>query len=41
MKPERGRDLSPLENHYRAQTAPRKRLKHLKEFMDQGVNAPK
>ena len=34
-QPQPGRDLSPLENHYRAQTAARKRLKHLKEVMDQ------
>jgi hypothetical protein len=41
MKPERGHDLSPLENHYRAQTAARTRLKHLKEVMDQPAKAPK
>ena len=41
VKPQIGRDLSPLENHYRAQTAARTRLKHLKAFMDQGANAPK
>jgi hypothetical protein len=41
MKPERGHDLSPLENHYRAQTAARTRLKHLKEVMDQAAKAPK
>ena len=41
MQPQPGRDLSPLENHYRAQTAARKRLKHLKEFMDQAAKAPK
>jgi hypothetical protein len=35
IKPQPGHDLSPLENHYRAQTAARKRLKHLKEFIDQ------
>jgi hypothetical protein len=33
-RPQPGRDLSPLENHYRAQTAARKRLRHLKEFLD-------
>ena len=41
IKPQPGRDLSPLENHYRAQTAARTRLKHLKAFMDQAANAPK
>ncbi len=41
IKPQPGRDLSPLENHYRAQTAARTRLKHLKTFMDQAANAPK
>ena len=41
MKPERGHDLSPLENHYRAQTAARTRLKHLKAFMDQPAKTPK
>ena len=40
-KPQPGRDISPLENHYRSQTAARKRLKHLKELMDQIANAPK
>jgi hypothetical protein len=39
-QPSRG-DLSPLENHYRAQTAPRKRLKHLKEFIDQATKTAK
>jgi hypothetical protein len=39
-QPSRG-DLSPLENHYRAQTAPRKRLKHLKEFIDQAAKTAK
>jgi hypothetical protein len=33
-QPKPGRDYSPLENHYRAQTAARKRLKHLKEWID-------
>jgi hypothetical protein len=33
VPPQPGHDLSPLENHYRAQTAARKRLKHLKEFI--------
>ena len=41
VKPQPGRDLSPLENHYRAQTAARTRLKHLKEFMDEAAKAPK
>ncbi|MFI5457249.1 MAG: M48 family metalloprotease [Isosphaerales bacterium] len=40
-KPQPGRDISPLENHYRSQTAARKRLKHLKELMDQPAIAPK
>jgi len=40
-KPQPGRDTSPLENHYRSQTAARKRLKHLKELMDQIAKAPK
>jgi hypothetical protein len=30
-----------LDNHYRAQTAARKRLKHLNVFMDQAATAPK
>jgi hypothetical protein len=33
-KPRPGQDLSPVENHYRAQTSIRKRLKHLKEYLD-------
>ncbi len=41
VKPQPGRDLSPLENHYRAQTAARKRLKHLKEVTDQPAAATK
>jgi hypothetical protein len=41
IQPQRGRDVSPLENHYRAQTAARKRLKHLKEFIDQPAHGPK
>jgi hypothetical protein len=41
VQPQPGRDLSPRENHYRAQTAPRKRLKHLKEFIDQAATASK
>jgi hypothetical protein len=41
VQPQPGRGLSPLENHYRAQTAPRKRLKHLKEFIDQAAKASK
>jgi Peptidase family M48 len=40
-KPQPDRDISMLENHYRAQTAARKRLKHLKEFMDQVAKGPK
>jgi Peptidase family M48 len=32
VKPQPGRGVSPLENHYRAQTAAWKRLEHLKEF---------
>jgi hypothetical protein len=39
-KPQPGRDISPLENHYRAQTAARKRLKHLKGLMDSSLKAP-
>jgi hypothetical protein len=35
-KPQPGRDISPLENHYRSQTAAWKRLKHLKGRMDAG-----
>jgi Peptidase family M48 len=41
IKPDPARDLSPLENHYRAQTAARKRLKHLKAIMDKSADAPK
>ncbi len=41
IKPQPGRDLSPLENHYRAQTAARKRLKNLKTFIDRTAGAPK
>ena len=41
VKPQPGRDLSPLENHYRAQTAARTRLKHLKSFMDAAAKTPK
>jgi hypothetical protein len=33
-KPQPGRDISPLENHYRSHTAAWKRLKHLKGLMD-------
>jgi hypothetical protein len=40
-KPKPGRDVSPLENHYRSQTAVRKRLKHLKEFIDGAGQAAK
>jgi hypothetical protein len=38
-KPQPGREISPPENHYRSQTAARKRLKHLKELMDQGAGS--
>jgi hypothetical protein len=41
VKPQPGRDLSPLENHYRAQTAARTRLKHLNSFMDEAAKIPK
>lgn len=41
IKPKPGHDLSPLENHYRAQTAARKRLKHLKEFTEQTAKSAK
>ena len=41
VKPQPGQDLSPLENHYRAQTAARTRLKHLKSFMDAAAKTPK
>jgi hypothetical protein len=40
-KPQPGRDISPLENHYRAQTAAWKRLKHLKGLIDPGSKAPR
>jgi Peptidase family M48 len=40
-KPQPDRDISLLDNHYRAQTAAWKRLKHLKVFMDQAATAPK
>jgi hypothetical protein len=33
-KPQPGRDLSPVENHYRAQTAAGKRLKHVMALME-------
>jgi hypothetical protein len=41
MPPQPGRDLSPVENHYRAQISARERLKHLKELMGQSVTAQK
>jgi hypothetical protein len=40
-EPRPGHDVSMLDNHYRAQTAAWKRLKHLKAFMDQAAGAPK
>jgi len=40
-KPKPGSGVSPLENHYRAQTAARKRLKHLKESIDGAGKASK
>jgi hypothetical protein len=41
IKPQAGQGISPLENHYRAQTAARKRLKHLTELIDSDPNAAK
>jgi Peptidase family M48 len=41
IKPEPGRGISPLENHYRAQIAAWKRLKHLKEFIAPTPERPK
>jgi hypothetical protein len=41
VKPQAGQGISLLENHYRSQTAARKRLKHLTELIDQDPNAPK
>ena len=41
IKPRPGKDLSPVENHYRAQTSIRKRLIHLNEFMDEMAKAAK
>jgi hypothetical protein len=40
-EPRPNHDVSMLDNHYRAQTAAWKRLKHLKAFMDQAAGAPK
>jgi Peptidase family M48 len=39
-KPQPGRDTSPLENHYRSQTAAWRRLKNLKQRMDQIAKVP-
>ena len=41
MPPQPGRDLSPVENHYRAQISARERLKHLKELIGQSATAQK
>jgi hypothetical protein len=41
MPPQLGRDLSPVENHYRAQISARERLKHLKELVGQSATAPR
>jgi Peptidase family M48 len=41
MPPQPGRDLSPVENHYRAQVSARERLKHLKELIGQPAAASK
>jgi hypothetical protein len=38
-KPKPGQGLSPLENHFRAKTAARKRLKHLKQLMEPAAKA--
>ena len=40
-EPRPDHDVSMLDNHYRAQTAARKRLKHLKAFMEPAATAPK
>jgi hypothetical protein len=40
-KPQLGPDSSPLENHYRAHTAARKRLRQLKELMGRAAGGPK
>ena len=39
-KPQLGNDSSPLENHYRSQTAAWKRLNELKEFMQKTSGSP-
>jgi hypothetical protein len=41
IRPQLGRGVSPLENHYRAQTAAWERLKQLKEFMALSSERPK
>jgi hypothetical protein len=41
MPPQPRRDLSPVENHYRAQVSARERLKHLKELIGQPAAASK
>ena len=41
IKPEPGRGISPLENHYRAQIAAWERLNHLKEFIAPTPERPK
>jgi hypothetical protein len=41
MQPQPKRDLSPVENHYRAQISARERLKHLKEVLGPSAVAPK
>ncbi len=40
-EPRPNHDVSMLDNHYRAQTAAWKRLKHLKAFIDRAAAAPK
>jgi Peptidase family M48 len=40
-QPRPGRDISPVENHFRAQTAASDRLKHLKAFMAPPAERPK
>ncbi len=41
VPPRPGRDISPVENHYRAQVSARERLKHLKALMGLPATAPK
>jgi hypothetical protein len=41
VQPQAGQGISLLENHYRSQTAARKRLKHMTELIDSDPNAPK